>query len=78
MRYELWDFESNEILASFGDEQTALFEVRSYLASQAYGEINRLGLVDTGAPKGSAPSVATYPLEGAALLAKVFGLEDGE
>jgi hypothetical protein len=74
MRYELWDFETNERLMAFSERDHALTYLRSFLGGSEAGTIDRLGLVDKGGPG----SVLTYPLEGAALLAAVFGLEEGE
>ncbi len=72
MRYELWNFTNNERLYNFVNEDAALMYLRSLLGGSDAGLINRIGLVDKGAPG----EVLTYPLEGAALLAKVFGLEE--
>ena len=72
MRYELWDFANTERLYNFVNEDAALVYLRSLLGEREIGLINRIGLVDKGAPG----DVLTYPLEGAALLAKVFGLEE--
>jgi hypothetical protein len=72
MRYQLWDWDANEVLMSFVHEDAALVYLRSFLGSNDPGTINRIGLVDKGAPG----EVLTYPLEGAALLAKAFGLEE--
>jgi len=71
MRYEIWNFQSNERLATFTDEARALVSVRLLLTTSEPGVINTLGLVTVGGP------TLTYPLEGAALLAKAFGLNDG-
>lgn len=72
MRYQLWDWDTNEVVMQFADEATALVYLRAFLARSDPGAINRLGLVDRGAPG----EVLTYPLEGANLLAKAFGLEE--
>jgi hypothetical protein len=74
MRYQIWDWETNEKIGVAVSEEEALTVIRNMLAGEASGTINRLGLVDKGAPG----EVLTYPLEGAALLAKAFGLEAGE
>lgn len=74
MRYQLWDWNTNEVVDATAHESSALVFVRRYLFEHEPGTINRLGLVDKGAPG----EVLTYPLEGAALLAKAFGLEEGE
>lgn len=74
MRYQLWNWDANEIVQVFDDESDALDYLRKTLAVDDPGTINRIGLVDKGAPG----EVLTYPLEGAGLLAKAFGLEAGE
>lgn len=70
MTYEVWDWEKNERMMSFPQEETALLYLRGLLGTAPAGRVNALGLVTMGAP------TLTYPLEGAALLAKVFGLEE--
>ena len=72
MRYQVWDWDKNEVLMSFGDEQHALMYVRGLLGNAPPERADEIGLVDKGAPG----EVLTYPLEGAALLAKAFGLEE--
>ena len=73
MRYELWYWPTNIVVEAYATEQEALAGVRKHLCGgDDTGYINRLGLVDKGAPG----VVLTYPLEGAALLAKAFGLEE--
>lgn len=72
MRYEVWDFEKQERMMAFPEQGTALLYLRGLLGAAPIGRINVLGLVDMGGPG----EHLTYPLEGAALLAAVFGLED--
>lgn len=73
-RYQLWDWDTNKTLAEADYEETALLQTRHYLCVHESGTINRLGLVDKGGPG----EVLTYPLEGSALLAKAFGLEEAD
>lgn len=73
-RYQVWAWDTNEVRMQFRDEEHALTYVRGLLSTSPPGLINHLGLVDKGGPG----EVLTYPLEGAALLAKAFGLEEGE
>lgn len=70
--YEVWDFGKDERMMTFADQATALLYLRGLLGAAPAGRINSLGLVTTGA------QVLTYPSEGAALLAQVFGLEADE
>ena len=72
MRYQIFDFSQDRLLMAFPERGTALLYLRGLLGKAPPGRINALGLVDKGAPG----EVLTYPLEGAALLAAVFGLED--
>jgi hypothetical protein len=72
MRYEVWDYRAERMVASWADEARALAHVRGIILDGPSGRINDLGLAVAGGPH------LTYPLEGAALLAKAFGLrEDG-
>lgn len=74
MRWEVWDFERGVRLMAFGEREHALTYLRSVLGISPPGRINGLGLGDRGAPG----EVATFPLEGAALLAAAFGLEEDD
>lgn len=72
MRFELWYWPKDTMLSRFETEAAALAGVRKYLSDHdGLGYINDIGLVTVGGP------VLTYPLEGAPLLAKAFGLEEG-
>lgn len=72
-RYQVWDWNANTVLMQFGEERHALLYVRELLKDDR-GRADSIGLVDKGAPG----EVLTYPLEGAELLAKAFGLEEGQ
>lgn len=71
-RYQVWDWDTNKVLGEHATEVMALRVIRNVLHLEEPGYINRIGLVDKGGPG----EVLTYPLEGAALLAKAFGLEE--
>jgi hypothetical protein len=72
MRFQIWDFDQDRLLMAFPERGTALLYLRGLLGKAPAGRVNALGLVD----KGGTGEVLTYPLEGAALLAAVFGLEE--
>ncbi len=72
MRWEVWDFGNERRLMAFPERDTALLYLRGLLGAAPAGRVNALGLVDKGGPG----EHLTYPLEGAALLAAAFGLEE--
>lgn len=72
MRFTIWDFAKGEVMLAFPERGMALLYLRGLLGAAPLGRVNDLGLVDKGGPG----EVLTYPLEGAALLAAVFGLEE--
>ena len=69
MRYEVWDYRAERMVASWAEESMALSQIRALITDGPQGRINDLGLAVSGGPH------LTYPLEGSALLAKAFGLE---
>lgn len=70
MRFEVWQWSTGRRIAAFATEAAALTWLRRSCDGTDTSGFEDLGLVDNGTPG----SPATYPLEGAALLAKAFGL----